>query len=302
MTIPPRDPKDVALNLTTQLSRKAIPWGLDDAKTGSWSADADRWGEHVDLILNPESNTYYLGEMANRIWRAIYDENCFKAATESEMCTEERLFYRLMSGLHASISVHLSANYYVNPHSVPPTYNWNLDEFQRRVGAHPDRIRNLYVTYLFVVRSVAKVKHLILSGNYNSGDLIEDAHLRREIQALLNSRLLCIDTFNESDVVQSDHSAEYVNQMHEKLLNITRLTDCLTCEKCRLWGKVQMLGLGTALRIVLSKEPIKSLQRGEVVTLINLLRQLSYSIARVGEMSTAFSSRQDIHSEKSDNL
>lgn len=28
--------------------------------------------------------------------------------------------------------------------------------------------------------------------------------------------------------------------------------DCVGCEKCRLWGKLQVLGLGTALKIVFS--------------------------------------------------
>lgn len=28
--------------------------------------------------------------------------------------------------------------------------------------------------------------------------------------------------------------------------------DCVGCEKCRLWGKLQVLGLGTALEILFS--------------------------------------------------
>lgn len=30
--------------------------------------------------------------------------------------------------------------------------------------------------------------------------------------------------------------------------------DCVGCEKCRLWGKLQVLGLGTALKILFSVE------------------------------------------------
>ncbi|GAB2257521.1 hypothetical protein Droror1_Dr00023580 [Drosera rotundifolia] len=30
------------------------------------------------------------------------------------------------------------------------------------------------------------------------------------------------------------------------------LMDCVGCEKCRLWGKLQILGLGTALKILFS--------------------------------------------------
>jgi len=30
------------------------------------------------------------------------------------------------------------------------------------------------------------------------------------------------------------------------------LMDCVGCEKCRLWGKLQILGVGTALKILFS--------------------------------------------------
>lgn len=34
--------------------------------------------------------------------------------------------------------------------------------------------------------------------------------------------------------------------------NCSALMDCIGCEKCRLWGKLQVLGLGTALKILFS--------------------------------------------------
>lgn len=42
---------------------------LDDNQEGA---------EYVDLLLNPERYTGYHGESANRIWRTIYLENCFR--------------------------------------------------------------------------------------------------------------------------------------------------------------------------------------------------------------------------------
>ena len=26
--------------------------------------------------------------------------------------------------------------------------------------------------------------------------------------------------------------------------------DCVTCEKCRVWGKLQILGLGAAIKVI----------------------------------------------------
>ena len=32
--------------------------------------------------------------------------------------------------------------------------------------------------------------------------------------------------------------------------NVSRIMDCVGCDKCRLWGKLQVSGLGTALKIL----------------------------------------------------
>jgi hypothetical protein len=36
------------------------------------------------------------------------------------------------------------------------------------------------------------------------------------------------------------------------MLFLSAIMDCVGCEKCRLWGKLQVLGLGTALKILFS--------------------------------------------------
>jgi len=32
--------------------------------------------------------------------------------------------------------------------------------------------------------------------------------------------------------------------------NVSQIMDCVGCDKCRLWGKVQISGLGTALKVL----------------------------------------------------
>jgi hypothetical protein len=67
-----------------------------------------------------------------------------------------------------------------------------------------------------------------------------------------------------------------------KFRNITRIMDCVGCDKCRLWGKVQTKALGTALKILFSGKSMglestvstdskKSFQltRSEIVSLFN---------------------------------
>ena len=81
--------------------------------------------DYVDLSRNPERFTGYSGEASHRIWKAIYEENCFRPSsiksthfssaflpdTLEGMCLEKRVFYRAISGLHASITVHLTSQH-----------------------------------------------------------------------------------------------------------------------------------------------------------------------------------------------
>jgi hypothetical protein len=39
--------------------------------------------------------------------------------------------------------------------------------------------------------------------------------------------------------------------------NVSKIMDCVECEKCRLWGKIQVSGIGTALKILFSFDPLK---------------------------------------------
>jgi hypothetical protein len=72
------------------------------------------------------------------------------------------------------------------------------------------------------------------------------------------------------------------------------------CEKCRLWGKLQFMGLGVAMKVLFADAPHPagapsapsaggagdatplSLTRNEVVALVNLLHRVAMSVAAVG--------------------
>jgi hypothetical protein len=82
-------------------------------------ADADVWMEedeaspdlkYVNLLKNPEGYTGWAGPSAFRIWRSVYEENCFTTPL-SDMCYQERVFYRLISGLQTSINTHIAMTF-----------------------------------------------------------------------------------------------------------------------------------------------------------------------------------------------
>lgn len=73
-------------------------------------------------------------------------------------------------------------------------------------------------------------------------------------------------------------------EFKNRFRNITRIMDCVTCEKCKVWGKLQILGLGTAIKILMTPEKqlrqsAGFLNRQEVIALLNTLHQLTKSVS-----------------------
>lgn len=82
-----------------------------------------------------------------------------------------------------------------------------------------------------------------------------------------------------------------------KFRNISRIMDCVSCDRCRVWGKLQILGIGTAIKILLHPSrpggvaegvtvPYIPLRRQEIIALINTLNQFAKSIDLVATVST----------------
>ena len=70
-------------------------------------------GDYVDLTANPERFTGYTGPSAHRVWKSIYEENCFGISNfdtlgalsgqpnaEDGTCLEQRVYYKIISGTH----------------------------------------------------------------------------------------------------------------------------------------------------------------------------------------------------------
>ncbi|KAL4152057.1 hypothetical protein PRNP1_008992 [Phytophthora ramorum] len=271
---------------------------------------------YINLLENPERYTGYSGVQAERIWKAIYEENCFTPSEESKldgMCLEERVYYRLISGLQASINTHIALTYKFGDGQ----WAVNPSLFVHRVGKHRERLQNLYFAYLFVMRAVSKYRHELLAYDYNTGNAADDFRAKEILRQLLlegsddarASGVACpayaecssvLSGFDESalfrvqadglsidQLAQAKQEKELLEvQFREKFQNVSRIMDCVTCEKCRLWGKLQTMGLGTAIKILLAEDvsTIPKLHRNELIALINVANNLSRSVDGVKMM------------------
>ena len=270
-------------------------------------------GEYVDLLLNPERYTGYKGSSAHRIWRTIYMENCFRPENSPHnfiqsskingMCLEKRVFYRVISGLHASINIHLCSKYLLSPGeslAIVPGGQWgpNLEMFKTRFspedtgGEGPNWLKNLYFTYLLELRALAKAAPYLEREEYYTGNKAQDHDTRLAINDVLSTVRSFQEHFNESVMFTGGAEAQLLKEeFRQHFRNISRIMDCVGCDKCKLWGKLQTHGLGTALKILFSGkfdkwEPTLHnfsrkhffLERSEIVALINGFGRLSESI------------------------
>ncbi|XP_042856014.1 ero1-like protein isoform X3 [Penaeus japonicus] len=296
----------------------------DDAQLNFCKIDDDSSedSEYVDLLLNPERYTGYAGPSAHRIWRSIYQENCFKPSRAiglytdfssigandflKEMCLEKRTFYRAISGLHTSINIHLSANYLLsdkNGFDVSKEGQWgpNVEEFQKRFdpeltgGEGPHRLKNLYFVYLLELRALAKAAPYLESLEYYTGNESEDKDVLKAVEDLLTVVKSFPEHFDESSMFSGGQQATKLKEeFRQHFWNVSRIMDCVGCDKCRLWGKLQVTGLGTALKILFSgnldqqgnqkvditaaRQSKFQLSRIEIVALFNAFGRLSRSI------------------------
>lgn len=311
----------------------------------------------VDLLKNPERFTGYAGPGANRVWRAIYEENCFGAvpkgsfiepprAKESgggsgfvnknqllgsssssspfggsnplmgggglnklipslqapadpaanEQCLEKRVFYRVISGLHASISTHICSEYLDQK-----TGEWspNLECFVSRIAQHPERLQNVYFNYVLLVRALARAGEQLTSFRLKRGDGIPASEQKTLLllESLVSQANECPPTFDEASMFHPSNpeAPQLKRQFRDHFRNISAIMDCVGCDKCRLWGKMQVNGLGTAMKILFSFEDEEKgnlkagkqvtsaplLERSELVALINTLHRFAESLKAV---------------------
>ncbi|RSH93337.1 hypothetical protein EHS25_007691 [Saitozyma podzolica] len=314
--------------------------------------DATQEGQYIDLSLNPERFTGYAGDSAHRVWRAIYEENCFglsEAALapkpslasavagagmsgqaawgfsklsegwgtemvktqEEDTCEEKRLYYRVISGLHASISIHICHDYLDQQ-----TGEWspNLQCFVNRLASHPERLSNVYFNAVLLLRAAARAAPYLEAydiGTAPIGRLLDpkaraqqtvDAEARASLKEVLDLATAdgMANGFDEGDFFTGPDAIILKEQFKSHFRNVSRIMDCVGCDKCRLWGKLQVSGLGTALKILfeLDEKALDPkinpdlLQRSEVVALFNTLHRHSESLAAVDQFRKMYAETQ----------
>ncbi|KAG6829564.1 hypothetical protein H0H87_010896 [Tephrocybe sp. NHM501043] len=294
--------------------------------------DDNTEGDYFDLSLVPERFTGYSGLDAHRIWRSIYEENCFGLSELSlmvgkspapvslpdsmsevfsdeqheidhaEHCLEKRVYYKVISGLHASISTHICSEYLNQT-----TGQWapNLECFVERVASHPERLQYIYFNTVLLLRAVSRLGPYLSAYDYcSTGTHVDDEATFDKIHKVVDIARN-VGKFDETVLFRGQNANVLKEEFKTHFRNVTRIMDCVGCDKCRLWGKVQTTGLATALKILFELDEkaldphsnANLLQRSEVVALINTLHRFSESLEAVNNFRTIWSSMTTEDSE-----
>ncbi|KAJ5719895.1 Endoplasmic reticulum oxidoreductin-1 [Penicillium malachiteum] len=289
-------------------------------------------GDYVSLVDNPERFTGYAGEGANQVWNAIYRENCFMKPMEEELeeqslhvplgglqavsdfrnviqkesqrldglpldneCLEKRVFHRLISGMHASISTHLCWDYL---NQTTGQWQPNMQCYKDRLHGHPERISNMYFNYALVSRAVAKLRKHLQNYTFCTSDPVQDFDTKQRINQLTDILARPPRIFDEEAMFQDSSAHGLKEDFRNRFRNVSRLMDCVGCDKCRLWGKLQVNGYGTALKVLFEYDETKNgenppLRRTELVALVNTLGRISHSLAAARSFHEALEAGQE---------
>lgn len=289
-------------------------------------------GDYVSLVDNPERFTGYSGAGAHQVWDAIYRENCFMKSEAEELadqslnipmgglqafsdfrnvlqkesqrldglpldneCLEKRVFHRLISGMHASISTHLCWDYL---NQTTGKWQPNMQCYKDRLHEHPERISNMYFNYALVSRAVAKLRKHLQNYTFCTSDPTQQLETKDRVNQLTEVLSRPPQIFDENLMFQDPSAQGLKEDFRNRFRNVSRLMDCVGCDKCRLWGKLQVNGYGTALKVLFEYDETKNgenppLRRTELVSLINTLGRISHSIAAARSFHEALEAGND---------
>lgn len=261
----------------------------------SISASPSEGGEEVDLLMDPEGYTGYPASHSHKIWSSVYGYACSGnedkissrddgfaaqsvADTIRKYCDVDNTLYKLVSGVHTSISIHLCRRWCDAKNLA---WRSNKECYMDRVGNFEDRIDN----FLFLNKLVILALKRSVDA-FQSHPRLDVAILRRrarhdsakKIEELV-SVLKRWTPNKEVTFPMGSFSGMTLSSTPEFEKTVSKIFDCIECIRCRLWGKLQLKGLKTAIDIAAKSEHQELIvSENALVSLINLANNLFRSM------------------------
>jgi len=120
----------------------------------------------------------------------------------------------------------------------------------------------------------------IQNTNISTGDFIQDNIAKNLLKKLTSASQACFyQPFDESKLFKSNENYFIKDQVKQYFQSITSMMNCVECEKCKVYGKMQIEGLGTAFKLLFDDRynVDSGLRRNELIALINTMKKWSDS-------------------------
>lgn len=252
--------------------------------------------DYYDIEAFPESYTGYDGAM---VWEFIHNRICFEGYDyDSDHWKAD--FNKAVSGIHSVISCQIVRGIRERLEtgegfSDDEVWTDPVAEFKRRLspnGETPLAIENLYFCFMLLLTAVSKARERLLQ-DCASGKV--DADAADDLRPVLESPLFDNSSVEVASRKLHDHAvkdSDSVGALWEARMRtreLLRIMNCVQCNKCRLHGKISMMGLSTALQILVGKKgeggDPKRVHRVELAALMMTLHKCSRAIQFCQEMN-----------------
>lgn len=270
-----------------------VPSSVRDADFKEHDFELDGWArwdmpsnDYYDLEEFPEGYTGYDG---SDIWDFIHGKIAFKGYDYNDDHWKAD-FNKAVSGIHSLVSAQIVRGI---QERIDAGEDFTDDEvwrdpkaeFDRRLskeGEQPMAMENLYFAYMLFLSAASKAKDKLLS-DCEKGSIDEES--ASILKGFLALPVLSDPAVDVAPKKLHDHALQSQNNLWEARMrtrDLLRIMNCVQCNKCRLHGKVAMLGLSTALQIHLGRsgegvDPNR-IHRVELAALLTTINKFSKAV------------------------
>lgn len=267
----------------------------NDFELDGWA----RWdmpsSDYYDTEGSPESYTGYDG---SEVWAFIHDRICFEGYQYDDDHWKAD-FNKAVSGVHSMVSAQVSRGIRDRieaGESFAEEEVWRdpKAEFLRRLSPKGETslaIENLYFCFMLLLSAASKARDRLLR-DCESGKIDEDS--AEELKAVLQSPLFDNPAVGAASRKLRDHAVKDSDSMSAlwearmRSRELLRIMNCVQCNKCRLHGKISMMGLSTALQILVGRsgeggDPTR-IHRVELAALMTSLHKFSRAVQFCSQM------------------
>jgi len=258
--------------------------------------EIDGWGrwdmpteDYYDTQEFKEDYTAYNGA---EVWNFIHNRICFDGY-EYDDDHWKADFNKAVSGLHSMISAQIILGIQEridtgDGFAEDEPWTDPVVEFERRLsptGETPLAMENLYFSYMLCLTAASRARDRLLE-DCNSGKI--EAEAAEQLRPVLDSPLLVDPSVENASRKLHDHAVKDSDSMgalweaRMRTRELLRIMNCVQCNKCRLHGKIGMMGLSTALQILVGSAgeggDVTRVHRVELAALMTTLYKFSRAI------------------------